>query len=119
LETVQDKLGQIGFVGGVFSYINMLLLPIVVVERLFSRWFHIANDDLQSLPDWLNTLLLGIRNLETAWLSRGGRLPVGSSLVCLTQKPDNRGVPKRQNSGVNGHLSMAGKKPVEMVKVVD
>lgn len=116
LEMVQDKLGQIGFAGGIFSYINTLLLPIVVVERLFTRWFHIANDDLQPVPDWLNTLLLGIRNLETAWLSRGGRLPVGSSLVCLTQKPDI--VAQPQNADINVHPSLESRQPAKMVSVV-
>jgi SAM-dependent methyltransferase len=87
LEAVQAKLTGIGFQGGAFSYINALLLPVVVVTRLLERLVHTTEDDLRPLPNWLNSLLLGVRNLEIIWLCRGGRFPLGSSLVCLTQKP--------------------------------
>jgi ubiquinone/menaquinone biosynthesis C-methylase UbiE len=81
------KLEQIGFEVGFYSYTNALLLPVVVVTRLLARFLGTTSDDLQPLPSWLNGLLLGVRNLETAWLSRGRRFPLGSSLVCLTRKP--------------------------------
>jgi hypothetical protein len=88
LEAVQTKLSRVGFKAGVFSYTNALLLPVVAATRIFIRWLPSTGDmDVQPLPDWLNRLLIGVRGLEAAWLRRGHTFPLGSSLICLTQKP--------------------------------
>ena len=88
LATVQAKLTEVGFEAGVFSYANALLLPIVVATRTLTRWLPTTEDvDVQPLPVWLNRLLIGVRGLETAWLRRGHTFPLGSSLICFTQKP--------------------------------
>ncbi|GIK36689.1 MAG: type 11 methyltransferase [Chloroflexota bacterium] len=87
LGAVQAKLRGVGFQGGVFSYINALLLPFVAATRLVARWFPSTEMDVQPPPRWLNQLLLGVRSLEAAWLGRGHIFPLGSSLVCFTQKP--------------------------------
>lgn len=89
LRNLRDKLGQTGFELRVCSYANMLLLPIFLFMRLTMDWLPLANDiDRQgSFPAWLNWLLTHIRNLEAVWLRHRGTLPVGSSLICLVQKP--------------------------------
>ena len=87
LGAVQAKLRGVGFQAGVFSYVNALLLPFVAASRLVTRWLPSAEVDVQPLPRWLNQLLLGVRSLEAAWLRRGHTFPLGSSLVCFTQKP--------------------------------
>ena len=88
LAVVQAKLSGVGFRAGFFSYTNALLLPMVVLTRALTRWLPSAGDiDVQLLPGWLNGLLIGIWSLEAAWLGRGGTFPLGSSLICLTQKP--------------------------------
>lgn len=119
LQVIKDKLGQVGFAGGLFSYTNTLLLPIFVVERLVARWFHISSDDVQALPGWLNTLLLGVRNLETAWLRRGKRLPLGSSLICLTQKPGDRVASPKQFFEASSRLTPVPLQPIEAGRSVD
>jgi SAM-dependent methyltransferase len=88
LAIVREKLNQVGFRAGFFSYTNALLLPFVAATRTMTRWLPSTGDvDLQPLPGWLNKLLTGVRGLEAAWLGRGGTFPLGSSLICLTQKP--------------------------------
>ena len=88
LDAVRAKLLEVGFGAGVFSYNNTLLLPLMAAIRTVARWLPLAGDaDVQPIPEWLNRLLMGVRSLEAAWLSRGHTLPVGSSLICFTQKP--------------------------------
>jgi SAM-dependent methyltransferase len=87
LEAVRAKLSGVGFQAGVFSYANALFLPFVAATRLVTRWLPSAEVDVQPLPRWLNQLLLGVHSLEAAWLRRGHTFPLGSSLICFTQKP--------------------------------
>lgn len=89
LREFRNKLIKVGFEQRVGSYANMLLLPIFLFFRLMMDWLPVARDiDRQgSFPRWLNQLLTNVRNLEIIWLRWGGTLPVGSSLVCLSQKP--------------------------------
>lgn len=90
LAAMRENLYQAGFRRGVFSYTNATLLPMVVATRLLMRWFPtLGAFDLHPLPHWLNRLFINIRNLERVWLDWGGRFPVGSSLICLTQKPQS------------------------------
>ncbi|MCK6625611.1 MAG: class I SAM-dependent methyltransferase [Anaerolineae bacterium] len=92
LPAVQTKLIEVGFETGVFSYANSLLLPFVIAIRTLLRWLPVTEDvDVQSLPHWLNRLLMGVRSLEAFWLRQGHTLPLGSSLICFTQKPQAQG----------------------------
>jgi SAM-dependent methyltransferase len=91
LDEISQKLAETGFKPRLCSYTNMLLLPLITMTRLVSRSLPSASRiDLQPLPTWLNQWLINIRHLETRWLRRGGALPIGSSLVCLTQKPSGK-----------------------------
>jgi SAM-dependent methyltransferase len=88
LGAMRARLMGVGFSAGVFSYSNTLLMPMVAAIRATTRWLPSGEDvDVQPLPGWLNRFLIGVRSLEAAWLSRGHTLPLGSSLICLTQKP--------------------------------
>ena len=90
LQVMNKKLVQAGFDQRVGSYANMLLLPIFLFVRLTMDWLPLAGDIDTSgtLPNWLNWLLTQIRGLEAAWLRRGWKLPVGSSLICVCFKPN-------------------------------
>jgi SAM-dependent methyltransferase len=97
LEVVRTKVAEVGFEGGVFSYTNALLLPIVAATRTLLRWLPSTGDvDVQPLPIWLNRLLVGVRSLEAAWLRWGHTFPLGSSLICFTQKPPSQ-INRNQN----------------------
>jgi SAM-dependent methyltransferase len=87
LGEMKAKLIQSGFQPRACSYSNALLLPIVMAVRLASRWFpSTGHTDEKPLPGWLNQTLINIQKLEAMWLRRGGIFPLGSSLICLTQK---------------------------------
>lgn len=88
LADIRAKLAGAGFEQRVCSYANMLLLPLFLIVRLTMNWLPVANIDRQgTFPAWLNRLLAFVRGLEAAWLYRGRTLPVGSSIICLSQKP--------------------------------
>lgn len=86
---LQKKLTGVGYTLRVCSYANFLLLPLFLFVRLTMDWLPLANniDKQGSFPGWINQLLTAVRGLEARWLRRGKTLPVGSSLVCLVQKP--------------------------------
>ncbi|MBN1217720.1 MAG: class I SAM-dependent methyltransferase [Anaerolineae bacterium] len=87
LSNTRDKLIRAGFQPLACSYTNFLLLPVVAVVRLGSRWLpSVGRLDAQPLPRWLNQWLINIQKLEAMWLKRGGTLPLGSSIICLAQK---------------------------------
>ncbi len=89
LRDLRAKLSLVGFQQRVCSYANMLLLPIFLFVRLTMDWLPLANniDQQGTFPGWLNRLLTFIRSLEAIWLRLGGALPIGSSLIVLSQKP--------------------------------
>jgi ubiquinone/menaquinone biosynthesis C-methylase UbiE len=91
LSNARQKLIESGFKPCLCSYANALLLPIIFVVRLAARWFKAMDQaSRQPPPAWLNHWLIGIGNLEGAWVRRGGTFPLGSSLICLAQKsPEN------------------------------
>lgn len=78
---------QAGLTPAKLSYANTLLLPFALAVRRLAHWFPSFSDvEMQPLPGWLNRALRGVLCLEAAWLRRG-TFPVGSSVVCLAQKP--------------------------------
>lgn len=89
LADLRHKLDQTGFEPLISSYTNTLLLPVTLAVRFLMRWFPaLGQPDLYPPARWLNYLLKQIRGLELIWLQRGGRFPVGSSLICLAQKKE-------------------------------
>ena len=72
------------------SYINSLLFPIPLGQRLLERVRPaVAADDSDLLPPrpLLNTMLRLVLQGEAAWLRRGGHFPWGLSVLSLARKP--------------------------------
>ena len=71
------------------SYINSLLFPIPLVQRLVERVRPATEEDSDLLlPGPLaNAVLRGVLQAEAAWLRRGGRFPWGLSVLSLARKP--------------------------------
>jgi len=87
LNDILEKLTRTGFNVRVCSYVNTLLLPLVAVARLVAdRFLPVDHFTLRPSPAWMNKLFIGVWQLEARWLGWGGTLPLGSSLICLTQK---------------------------------
>ena len=78
---------QAGFTLHKLSYANTLLFPAALAVRWLGRWSPAVEDaEMRPLPGWLNHVLTGVLSLEAGWLRRAS-FPIGSSLVCLAQKP--------------------------------
>lgn len=68
------------------SYVNTLLFPIAVAQRLLERAiprFERTDSDLTLPPAPLNALLRIPLAVEAAWLDVGGTFPFGLSIMCL------------------------------------
>ncbi|MBN1992197.1 MAG: class I SAM-dependent methyltransferase [Anaerolineae bacterium] len=88
LADIRKKLAKAGFQLQTCSYTNSILLPVVTMVRLAARRLpSLGRLDSRPLPAWLNRWLIGVQTLEAKWLRQGRTLPLGSSLICLTQKP--------------------------------
>ena len=78
---------EAGFSLRKLSYANSLLLPMMAAVRWMERWFAWLGDaEMRPAPGWLNRVLTSLLSLEARWL-REATFPLGSSLVCLAQKP--------------------------------
>lgn len=72
-----------------WSYVNSVLMPLALAQRLGERWRvapATAQSDLTLPPTPVNALLQRVLAGEAAWLARGGRFPVGVSLLCLARR---------------------------------
>ena len=109
LGDIQHKLEEAGFEVQLCSYRNTLLLPLFLLVRLALRWLPLSqNLNGQQLPAaWLNQLLIQIGTMETGWLRRGKKFPLGSSLICLSQKP----LKPWHNGKVHGTAQVVGPPP--------
>ncbi len=91
LGDIHGKLTRAGFKPYQCSYTFTTLLPVTVAVRLLMRWLPFPADvELRPPPGWLNRLLIGISSWEAWWLRRRHTLPIGSSLICLAQKPPQK-----------------------------
>lgn len=77
-----------GFVVERLSYINTLLFPIALAQRVLERLLpaleqHDSDLSLPSEP--LNNALRFPMAVEAAWLGLGGTFPVGLSILCLAR----------------------------------
>jgi SAM-dependent methyltransferase len=87
LEEIGRMIGEAGLRPRKLSYANTLLLPLALAVRRLARWFpSLSEMEMRPLPGWLNQAFRGILCLEATWLRRGV-FPIGSSVVCLAQKP--------------------------------
>jgi SAM-dependent methyltransferase len=70
------------------SYVNSLLLPLPLAQRLLERALPAAEheeSDLAPPPALLNEALRWPMAAEAAWLARGGSFPAGLSVICRAQ----------------------------------
>lgn len=87
---VRDMVCGVGFDLRKLSYANTLLLPVAVAVRLLGRWLScVSQAEMRPLPAWLNWGLTSVLSLEARWLRRG-TFPLGSSVICLAQKPGSQ-----------------------------
>ena len=85
---VRALLAAGGFTTERCSYINSLLFPLPLAQRLLERAFPAleqADSDLALPPSLINEVLRWPLVTEAAWLSHGGRFPVGLSVLCLAR----------------------------------
>lgn len=86
LSTVHELLQRAGFIVERSSYINTLLFPVALVQRLAERVFpglEQSESDLTPPAPALNQTLRAPFALEAAWLELGGQFPYGLSIICL------------------------------------
>lgn len=85
----EDLLRAGGFTVERRSYINSLLFPIPLAQRLIERAIPAlerGDSDLALPAPLVNEVLRWPLATEAAWLGRGGRFPFGLSIVCLARK---------------------------------
>lgn len=80
---------EAGFETHYCGYANSLLLPIALAK--FRVWEPLTRSapasGVQRVPHLLNECLARVLRFETAWLARGGRFPLGQSLIWIAQRP--------------------------------
>ncbi len=84
------RLVDANFVVERLSYVNSLLFPVVLMQRLLERiapGLERAESDLAPPGKVVNTLFRSALFEEAVWLRRGGRFRWGLSVLCLAQKP--------------------------------
>jgi SAM-dependent methyltransferase len=86
---VRAMLRAQGFVVERLSYVNTLLLPLALAQRLLERALPAAEraeSDLTMPSAALNEALRWPMAAEAAWLARGGAFPVGVSVICRARR---------------------------------
>ncbi|HMO57229.1 MAG TPA: class I SAM-dependent methyltransferase [Roseiflexaceae bacterium] len=71
------------------SYVNSLLLPLPLVQRIGERLLPAveqSDSDLALPPPLLNEFLRWPMAAEAAWIAHGGRFPVGLSVLCRARR---------------------------------
>lgn len=79
-----------GFVVKKSSYINTLLLPLALAQRVTERRSSVhapVQSDLQLPSPLVNRIGLTALGIEARLLQIGAQLPIGVSLLCLAQRP--------------------------------
>lgn len=82
---LREKLVEAGFRVDHLSYVNLFMLPIVLLARLFYKLKPTSHAEMQLTPEPFNTLFTQLCYLE-ARLVNGPTLPYGMTLVALACK---------------------------------
>jgi SAM-dependent methyltransferase len=87
-----DKLRRVGFEVKRLTYTNASLFPITATVRALQRLRGIKSDDNNKgdfyvPPAAINAMLSGVLTFESKLVAAGIDMPIGSSLLCLAQKP--------------------------------
>ncbi|HWQ13712.1 MAG TPA: class I SAM-dependent methyltransferase [Roseiflexaceae bacterium] len=86
---VREMLAAQGFAVERTSYVNSLLLPLALAQRLLERALPAlerAESDLTMPSAALNEALRWPMAAEAAWLARGGSFPAGLSVICRARR---------------------------------
>jgi SAM-dependent methyltransferase len=83
---VAALLGAAGFTTVTNTYWNTLPFPLAVLRRKVFPPRDPASD-VSRFPPLLETLFNDLMAVEHGWLSRGGRLPFGNSVLTVARKP--------------------------------
>lgn len=91
---LRDKLERAGFRVQRLTYTNASLFPITVTVRAIQRLLGAKAEqenkgDFYVPPAPINALFSGLLAIESKLVAIGIDMPVGSSLLCLAQKPGN------------------------------
>lgn len=99
-QELEEKLAQTGFQVELMSYNNFLMFPLAVALVLLRRETdqepelaspHFDDEsyqvEMEPAPPWLNTILRGVTWTESQLL-RWIKLPVGTAIICIAQKPE-------------------------------
>jgi len=112
---VRRLLSEAGFYVERCSYVNALLFPLPLAQRLVERAAPAAeraDSDLTLPPAPLNGALRWPMALESAWLAAGGSFPFGLSIVALAHANTYEHVTPRPlpnaRPGLNGRSRLVG-----------
>ncbi|NJN65391.1 MAG: class I SAM-dependent methyltransferase [Chloroflexaceae bacterium] len=86
ISQVRELLHEAGFFIEYCSYVNSLLFPLALAQRMFERAIPALEQqqsDLTLLPPLLNGLLQWPLELEATWVGLRKTLPAGLSILCL------------------------------------
>lgn len=83
---VREKLGAAGFGAVRTTHWNALPLPLIVVRRKLLPAPR-GGSDVRAYAAPVERVLSAAMGLEEAWLARGGRWPLGSSILAVARKP--------------------------------
>lgn len=90
---VEAELVRSGLTPIVSTYRLPLLFPLILSMKALSplkRARPVPESDLSHLPGWINELLLLFNRIENRMITSGFRLPFGSSLFVVAEKPGPR-----------------------------
>ncbi|MBC8077702.1 MAG: class I SAM-dependent methyltransferase [Chloroflexales bacterium] len=109
---VRGLLSEAGFYVERCSYVNALLFPLPLAQRLVERAAPTAErttSDLTLPPAPLNTALRWPMALESAWLAGGGSFPFGLSIMALAHANTYEHVTPRPRTGTSARASVNGR----------
>ena len=90
-----QKLTRAGFQVRRLTYTNASLFPITLTVRALQRMRGLKGEEVNKgdfylPPAPVNALLSGVLALESGLVASGMNMPIGSSLLCLAQKPEGK-----------------------------
>ena len=109
---VRELLGAAGFFVERCSYVNTLLFPLPLAQRLVERAAPAAeraDSDLALPPAPLNAALRWPMAIEAAWLATGGAFPFGLSIVALAHANKYEHVTPKGRPGAAARASTNGR----------
>ena len=82
---LREKITRSGLVIEHISYVNLLLLPFVLLARFIYSFFPGSHAEMKLTPEPVNSILTLLTYID-AWMVNGPTLPYGMTLVALARK---------------------------------